>query len=74
LTLPAFEDLSSGIDERPRFLVVRDGDRLALRLVRDISGQREQILAVKRQRRRLLALGAAEIDALLALLFDRGRA
>ena len=43
----------------------RDVDRQAARLARDVGGQREQLLALPGERRRLLPLDAAAVDALL---------
>src|SRR5262249_61180663 len=65
LSLLAFEDFTADIDERAGFRIVGDRDRLSLRLMRDIGRQRQQLPALERQRRDLLLLRSASIDALL---------
>src|SRR5439155_1674588 len=55
------------IDGRGRSAVLVDGDvdRHAARLAREVGGQRQELLALVGERRRLLAIDAAEIDPLL---------
>jgi hypothetical protein len=66
-SLPALENFPGGIDEPRGLRIVRDDDRLFLGLMRDICGQRQQILALERQGRRPLPIPAAQIDALLQI-------
>src|SRR5712692_8278035 len=65
LALAAMEDRAAGIQERLRALIDRDLDRQAARLARDVDGQGQELSALPRERRRLLPVGAAEVDALL---------
>jgi len=65
LPLAPVEGGATGIEERLRPLVDRDLDRQAARLARDVGGQREQLPPLPGERRRLLPVGAAEVDALL---------
>src|SRR5437588_12932603 len=65
LALPLLEYVAAGFDERARPRILRDRDRLALRVMRDINRQCQQLLAVERQRLCLLVFGAAAVDALL---------
>jgi hypothetical protein len=44
-----------------------DSDRHAARLPTDVGREREQLLALEGKRRRLLLLGAADIDPLLEI-------
>ena len=67
LPLALGEQLVAGLQEGLGALVVRDFDRHAARLLPDISREREQLLALEGKRRRLLLLGAADIDPLLEI-------
>jgi hypothetical protein len=53
LALPALEDSPAGVDEPAGLRIIGDGDQFSLRLMRDIGGQRQQLLALKGQRRDL---------------------
>src|SRR5258708_7179407 len=64
LPLPLVEELPAGGRERCEPFIRWRRYRLASRLARHIGRQRKQIVALIAQRRRLLALGAFEIDAL----------
>jgi hypothetical protein len=63
LTLALLENLPTGGNERP----VGDGDRHPLRQTAQIGGERQQVLALERQRRRPLMFDAAAIDALFEI-------
>src|SRR5262249_820133 len=67
LPLALDEQLSAGLQEGLGALVVRDFDRHAARLLPDIGSEREQLLALEGKRRRLLLLGAADVDSLLEI-------
>src|SRR5882672_6751580 len=72
LALPAIEHGAAGLEERPRALIDRGIDRHAARLPSHIGVEREQLLALEWQRRRLLAFGAADVDLLIEI--DRATA
>src|ERR1051325_10277879 len=61
LALPPLEDVAACVDERSRLRIIRNRERLAPRLARDIGGQTQQLLALERQRRRLLPLESKEL-------------
>jgi hypothetical protein len=65
LALAPMEGGTTGIEERLRPLVDRDLDRQAARLARDVGAQRQQVPALPGERRRLLLVNAADVDALL---------
>src|SRR5262249_40602735 len=67
LPLALGEQLAAGLQEGLDALVVRDFDRHAARLLPHIGRECEQLLALERKRRRLLLLGAADIDSLLEI-------
>ena len=67
LALALHEELAALRDKRRELRIVAGRDRDIARLLRDKSFQREQIVALVRQRRGLLVIGAAEIDALLEI-------
>src|SRR5260370_264593 len=67
LSLALGEQLAAGLQEGLGALVVRDFDRHAARLPPDIGRECEQLLALEGKRRRLLLLGAADIDSLLEI-------
>src|SRR5215510_5678295 len=67
LALPAIEHGTAGLEEWPRALVDREIGRDAARLPRHIGVEREQIFPFERQRRRLLALGTANVDLLVEI-------
>ena len=58
LALAPIERRAAGLEKRPRALVDQDVDRQAARLARDVRGQRQELTALVRERRRLLALSA----------------
>ena len=66
LALAAVEGRAAGLDERlgPR-VVWRPRSACRATAVATIGGERQQVLALVGERRRLLPLGAAEVDALL---------
>ena len=59
--------LAPRLDERPGLVVALDRDRHPARLLGDVCGERQQVAALMGERRRLLLLGAAEVDALLEI-------
>src|SRR5205807_9585996 len=65
LALTARVNLPAGLDERLGLFVIRDRNRLSAGLLAEINRDRKQLAAFERQRRRILLLGAAQIDALL---------
>ena len=65
LALPLVVERAARLEERPRRAVDRDAHRQAARLMRDQRGQRQQRLGFVGERRGLLALGAAVLDARL---------
>src|SRR5271167_4223057 len=67
LALPPRKQVAPAADERPEPLVARFRNRHAARLATDIYGERQQVVIFERQRRRLLMLGAAQVDALLEI-------
>ena len=67
LALALLEDGAAGVDERLRLRIVLDGDRHAARLPRDIGGQRQQLLALERQRPGFLVGDATQVDLLLEI-------
>src|SRR5690349_2978474 len=67
LSLAPHEDRPTGVDEGLHARIIADRDRLAARLRRDIGGERQQLGILKGERRRLLSLATAEIDALLEI-------
>src|SRR2546425_10035322 len=67
LPLALGEQLVAGLQEGLGALVVRDFDRHAARLLSHIGRECEQLLAFEGQRRRLLLLRAADVDALFEI-------
>src|SRR5262245_24884167 len=67
LSLALNEHLATGLQEGPRAFVVCDIDGQTARLISDISGEREQFLALEGKRRCLLLLRTADVDALLKI-------
>src|SRR5262249_35141274 len=67
LALPLGVERAAFGDERLELRIRPDLDRTAARLLRDEGGDCQQIAALKGKRRRLLMVGAAEIDALLEI-------
>src|SRR5437899_3349379 len=65
LALAAEEPFAAGFEERPGAPVDSDRYRQAARLPRDVSGEREQVLALVGERRRFLPPDAAGVDTLL---------
>src|SRR5262245_8501345 len=65
LSLALNEHLATVLQEGPRAFVVCDIDGQTARLISDISGEREQFLALEGKRRCLLLFRTADIDALL---------
>src|SRR6185295_7423088 len=72
LSLPLVEHVAAGLQERPRVFIVGDVDRHAAGLPPHIRREREQLLALERERRRLLLVRAAHVDALFEV--DRASA
>src|SRR5215211_966923 len=66
LALAAIKQRTAGV-EKLDHAIRRDADRDAARLPPHVGGEREQLLALVRERWRLLLLGAADIDALLEI-------
>src|SRR5262249_30300593 len=74
LTPPAIERLAPGRNEGRRGLILFDGDRHAARLAGDVCSDGEELPALVGPGRRLLPLGAADVDLLLEIyrnLLDR---
>src|SRR3954453_5658186 len=67
LTLALVVDRAALLDEGRKPRIVRQRDRLAARLQAQIGGQRQHLLALERERRRVLMPLAAEVDALLQI-------
>src|SRR5882672_4641378 len=65
LALAAMEGFPAGLEKRLAPRVDQDADRQAARLPRHVRGEREQLLALIGERRRLLPPGPAEVDSLL---------
>ena len=65
LALALVVERAARLEERPRRPVDGDAHRQAARLMRDERGERQQRLRLVGERRGLLALGAALLDARL---------
>src|SRR5260221_5574738 len=65
LALAAMEGFPTGLEKRLAPRVDHDADRQAARLPADVRGEREQVLALLGERRRLLPPRPAEVDSLL---------
>src|SRR5437762_6067686 len=67
LALPLHVERASFGDERRKLRIGAGFDSCALRLPRDKGRERQQLAALEGERRRLLVVGAARIDALLQI-------
>src|SRR5262249_16428310 len=63
--LAAIEDRAAGLEKRLRAAVDPDLDWQPARLARDVGGQGQQLSALVGERRRLLSVDAADVDAFL---------
>src|SRR5262249_5862377 len=64
---PAVEQFAAGFDERHKPTVIRRRDLHSARLPSDIGGKRQKFAALRGERRRLLVLAAAQVDALFEI-------
>jgi hypothetical protein len=67
LPLPLHVELAPLFDERRELRVAAGFDSSTVRLPCDKGGERKELAALERQRRRLLVVAAARIDALLQI-------
>src|ERR1700704_1134971 len=67
LALPLHKQLAALGNERRKLRVITGLDRGAARLLCDEGGERQQVAALIGKGARLLAIGAAQIDALLQI-------